>query len=858
MSRVGTVTVLHSRGEDDRRPVAACADLAAWARTDGERRALVGGEETVTFAELGDRVATMAARVQASVGDSGQRLVPCFVGFDIDSVVAVLGVMHAGFGVVLLDVVAGEAVMNRVWGELGEDITLVVSGSRAVTLPVAVRRVEVPSAGGTGIEPAPVIPTDVGVVIFTSGSTGEAKGVMHDWSTVEKIRRQSDSPEYSGSLGSPVIMTYSLAFLGGLRRALSVTSGRTVHLVDSARNGPVDLVDLLRRERIESVGLVPAHLMAVADAAGGRPLDGLTHLLLGGDAVNGDHVRRARALAGGDVVVSVALGSSEAPRSLLRSYPPDGEVPDGPIPLGEPGEGGAVRLEPLEGIEDRFELVLGGPVSIGYFGDPERTAQRIEVDADGVRWWRSGDVVERLDDGTLRHAGRLDDLVKVNGRFVEIGEVERTIARIDGVRGVAVMVEPTERSVRLCAHVELDDGAELGPTEIRTEISRVLPPHYRPTRFVRHDRLPRTDRQKLDRRTLQATTYETWRHRSHRAPRTSLERLVVTTVESVSGETDLGMDDDLWALGLDSLDAVALAFELSETVGVEIVATDFVVHDTPARLVEAIKSNAIRLEVSRGAVVVLDADAEGLPVVCLPGRGGTAMPFRLLHSSGEGRRPLIIHEARGLHSHGRPHFTASSEGRAVADDTRRRLPDGPWVLLGYSSGCAVAHAAAVELAAGGEPVHLVLLDPMDARALGTFGRHDETPVTRERVPYPIRRALSPIRRLHDRWRTRSADWGRTMPDRYEFIQRLRVRAALRHRLGELPDSVRVMVLGTSDLPAEIDPLWAGVDPAIRRVRGDHLTVLQMPAVEDVVTALDEVCVAAERDRQERRFGTLPT
>ena len=833
-------------------------ELADLAVTQGDRPAVRAGAREVSFTELGGLVATMAARVRTAIGDSGQTLVPCFVSLDLDSVVAILGVMHAGCGVVLLDAVAGEAALTAVWTELGDDLAVIVSGSRTVELPDPARRIEIPAEVGERIDPVAVDPDAVGLVIFTSGSTGEPKGVMHHWTNVEALRRHYDALEYSGPPGSPVLVQYSLAFLSGLRTTLSVSRGRTLFLVDNSVVSARGLVALLRRESIQSIALVASHLVALADATKGQPIEGLGYLVVGGEAVTGEHIRRARVLAGPQAVVSVSYGSSESPCTLVRTYHPGDEIPDGPIPIGEPDGGVALRLDPVEGVEDRFEPVLGGPVTVGYFGDPERTAQRIEVDADGVRWWRSGDVVERLDDGTLRHAGRLDDLVKINGRFVELGVVERAIGRIDGVSVAAVIVEENGRSTRLCAHVELETGAELGPTEIRAELGRSLPPHYRPTRFVRHDRLPRTDRQKLDRRTLHATTYETWRHRGHRAPVEPIERLVISIVETVTGETEVGLDDDLWELGLDSLGAVVLAAELSDALGAEIVATELLELTTSARLIASIAESSARWSSADSAVVVLDADAEGLPVVCLPGRGGTAMPFRLLRSSDERRRPLIIHEARGLHSRGRPHFTAADEGRAVADDTRRRLPDGPWVLLGYSSGCAVAHAAAVELAAGGEPVHLVLLDPMDADAIDSFSGGSKRAGTAERVSYRFRRALSPIRRLHDRWRTRSADWGRTMPDRYEFIQRLRVRAALRHRLGELPDSVRVMVLGTSDLPAEIDPLWAGVDPVIRRVRGDHLTVLQMPAVEDVVTALDEVCVAAERDRQERRFGTLPT
>ena len=108
------------------------------------------------------------------------------------------------------------------------------------------------------------------------------------------------------------------------------------------------------------------------------------------------------------------------------------------MPLGYPTCPDRLRLEPIgdDADEDdaRYEIVATGTVASGYLGDPALTAARFGTDADGTRWWRTGDLVQRAADGCLSHRGRIDDMVKIRGRLVEPAEPERVLRALPGRR----------------------------------------------------------------------------------------------------------------------------------------------------------------------------------------------------------------------------------------------------------------------------------------------------------------------------------------------------------------------------------------------------------------------------------------
>src|SRR5882757_2029109 len=141
------------------------------------------------------------------------------------------------------------------------------------------------------------------------------------------------------------------------------------------------------------------------------------------------------------------------------------------------------------------ELLIGGAgLAVGYHARPELTAQRFVSDADGARWYRTGDRVRRRPDGELEFLGRFDDQVKVRGHRVEPGEIEAALEAQPAVRRAVVAV----RDERLVAYVT---GSAAG---VLARAAEVLPAYLVPDTVVELDELPLTLNGKVDRKALPA------------------------------------------------------------------------------------------------------------------------------------------------------------------------------------------------------------------------------------------------------------------------------------------------------------------------------------------------------------------
>jgi acyl-CoA synthetase (AMP-forming)/AMP-acid ligase II len=180
----------------------------------------------------------------------------------------------------------------------------------------------------------------------------------------------------------------------------------------------------------------------------------------------------------------------ELPESRTFSHPP---------PIGRPCAHYAARIEPLPGepAGSPGELWLRGPgLDAGYLGRPELTAERlVPAPNGGPPWYRTGDLVERLPDGNLRHAGRIGRMLKLRGYRVEPGEIERRLQDHPRISEAAVVPEEGPRGLRLVGHVA---GERLPAVELKRFCAALLPAYMVPERFVHHVALPRNLRGKID------------------------------------------------------------------------------------------------------------------------------------------------------------------------------------------------------------------------------------------------------------------------------------------------------------------------------------------------------------------------
>ncbi len=570
--------------------------------------AVITDARTWTHAELADE----ALRVAGALHDAGVRPADTVVvnlPKSGDQVVAALAVLAAGAAYVPIAPTQPAARRDRIVSiatpraVLTNDVEAWAgSDTGAAVLDLATTRTADP------IRPVAVSGDDLAYILFTSGSTGLPKGVqVPHRAAVATITDLVD--RYDLGAGDRALQVSSLEFDLSVFDifGLLAVGGAVVVPGDDQRTKVDDWVRLLGEHSVTVLNCVPSILGMILDI-GSLPAS-MRVVLMGGDKVDVSLLDRVAAQVPDCRVAGLGGTTETAIHSTICEAP---DVPAGMafVPYGVPLRGVRCRVVDETG-RDRPDLVpgelwIGGAgVAEGYRGDPGRTADRF-VTVDGERWYRTGDLARYLPGGFLDFLGRADHMVKIRGHRVELGEVEAALLGLPHV-GSAVAWSDGRDLRAAAAPAAGVDGAGVDEKTILAELADSLPPHMIPRSVTLLDALPLTPNGKYDRKAVAALA-DTTDVAEAVAPRTPLERALVTIFAEVLSARPIGVTEDFIALGGDSVQAtrlVALARTWLDTPRLTV--ADIFAHRTVAGLAERLRA----LEGSR-----VDDVAEVLVEVC--------------------------------------------------------------------------------------------------------------------------------------------------------------------------------------------------------------------------------------------------
>ncbi|MFB7570842.1 amino acid adenylation domain-containing protein [Streptomyces sp. NPDC056165] len=388
-------------------------------------------------------------------------------------------------------------------------------------------------------------------VIYTSGSTGTPKGVVVPHTGLAAFAAAAVE-NFAVDARARVLQFASPSFDAAvLELCMALTCGAALVVPPPGPLAGETLAEVLAGQRISHALIPPA---ALASVPAQTPLPDFRSLVVGGDACSAELVAR---WSSGRRMVN-AYGPTESTIAATMSRPLSGQ--DTP-PIGSPVVNTRVYvldagLRPVP-VGVAGELYLAGDgLARGYLRRPGLTAERFVADpfgAPGTRMYRTGDVVRWRADGTLDYLGRADEQVKIRGFRIEPGEIETVLARHPRIREVAVIAREERPGVRrLVAYVV----GEADPAELREHAAGVLPGHMVPSAFVRLDALPLTPHGKLDRKALPAPEYGPVA--AVRVPATPQEEALCAVFADVLGVERVGVDDDFFDLGGDSIVSIQL------------------------------------------------------------------------------------------------------------------------------------------------------------------------------------------------------------------------------------------------------------------------------------------------------------
>ncbi|AVT35238.1 non-ribosomal peptide synthetase [Plantactinospora sp. BB1] len=600
-----------------------------------DRPAVVYGDTTLTFGELNAR-ANRLARHLATRGVAAETLVGVCLPPGPELPVAVLAVLKAGGGYVPLD---PDGPAERVAFQLRDaGLKLVVTVAEVAT------RLRLPSAEMLRLDtdlppadpdeptadPAPVAgPDNPAYAIYTSGSTGRPKGVLVSHRALAAFHDAMRAAVYGGHLDRParVVLNAPVTFDASLQQLVLLLDGHELHLLPpSLRRDNHGLVRYLRGQGIAAVNATPTQLATLVDAGLLAPAgaDGTPPALLivAGEALPGPLA--ATLAAAPATAVYNCYGPTEATvnATYLRLT---ADVSGAAPPIGRPLPGYHVyvldeRGRPVPpGVPG--ELYLGGPgLARGYLGRPDLTAERFVPDpfGDGGRLYRTGDLGRYRADGRLDFLGRIDDQVKINGFRVEPAEVAEALRRHPDVRDAVATVRDGVAGPRLVGYYVAGTGAP-SLDALREFLGERLPPYMVPAVLVPIDAIPTTRGGKVDRAALPAPdSSRPELTAAYQAPRFPTEDVLCAVWAAALGVDRVGIDDDFFALGGDSIRSIQMRAVAAER-DVAFSVQQLFEHRTVRRLAAAIAAAPERADPTAPArpvgpfELLDDADRAALP-----------------------------------------------------------------------------------------------------------------------------------------------------------------------------------------------------------------------------------------------------
>jgi amino acid adenylation domain-containing protein len=576
-----------------------------------------------------DARANRLAHLLCAAGVGPEERVGLCVERSLAIVVGILAIHKAGGAYVPLDPAYPEERLRFLLADSGIRVLLTQSSLRERLSGHAAQVIDLDAPLGSGAATAPAVrpsPDNLAYVIYTSGSTGRPKGVGVSHRNVTRLFTATEglyrfAPSDTWTLFHSHAFDFSVWEIWG---AL-LYGGRLVVVPYWSSRTPTAFRELLAREGVTVLNQTPSAFRQLIEAdaeVGGGGL-ALRWVIFGGEALelpslapwfvrHGDAVPRLINMYGiTETTVHVtwrpidAADLARGAGSVIGAALPDLALlvldrHGQPAPLGVPGE----------------MHVGGGGVARGYLGRPELTAERFVPDPfgrPGSRLYRSGDLARYLPNGDLEYLGRIDHQVKIRGFRIELGEIETALAEHLAVRQAVVLArEEGAGERRLVAYLVGERLPEI--EELRDHLRRRLPEHMLPAAFVPLAALPLTAHGKIDRAALPAPE----RERSALAgdfvpPRTAAERALAEVWSQVLGVDRVGMDDNFFALGGDSIQSIRVRSFAAER-GLRFELEDLFRSPTIAELAQVVEE-AAREEATALApfALVEPADRERLP-----------------------------------------------------------------------------------------------------------------------------------------------------------------------------------------------------------------------------------------------------
>ncbi|ARU60242.1 hypothetical protein CBW65_03575 [Tumebacillus avium] len=433
-----------------------------------------------------------------------------------------------------------------------------------------------------------VAPDALAYVIYTSGSTGVPKGVATTHraalNTIFDINQK-----FTVGAADTVIGISSLCFdLSVYDIFGTVAAGATLVLVPDQRDLK-GIVTLAAQHGVTVWNSVPAILdLAVPYLEEMGVGSQLRLFLLSGDWIPVGLFGKVKSILPAAQMISLGGATEGAIWSIY--YPMVQAEPGTSVPYGSPLANQRIYvlsddLQPCPyGVEG--EICIGGAgVAVGYYNDPVRTAAAFVEHPEYGRLYKTGDYGVFTRHGYIKLHGRRDFQVKIHGFRVETQEIQAALTGLDGiVEAVITARGEREADKALCAYYV--STVPYGVEELRTGLQARLPAYMIPVYFVQMAMLPLSANGKIDLSALPHPDGSVRRGEAYEAPRNEVEERLAVVWQEVLQVERIGIHDNFFSLGGDSMKALRVIAKLNVDFSLEI--NDLFEKQTIANLAQSV------------------------------------------------------------------------------------------------------------------------------------------------------------------------------------------------------------------------------------------------------------------------------
>ena len=566
--------------------------LSLWqqqAQATPDNIAVVYHDTRLTYREVDERTDAIAAEILQRLNNTpntqSEQVVSVLINRSEWMVIAPLAVIKAGCAYQPLDPSYPAERLNFMMKDAqaamliaDEELRPIVneySGPVLLTKDLAAKRSDSKALKLQSGHPSP---SSLFILLYTSGSTGVPKGVMLEHRNIVAFCHWYQR-YYDLHPGDKVAAYASFGFDANMMDMYpALTMGATVYIIgDDIRLSLPDLNVYFNQEGITHSFMTTQVGFQFATNVDNRSL---RHLSVGGEALAALTPPSGYAMHNG-------YGPTEC-TIFTTTYRLNGY--EQRIPIGKPLDN--LRLVIMDSNRQRLplgavgELWVSGPqVSRGYLNQPERTAE-VYVEYNGVRWYRTGDIVRYLPDGNIQFVGRRDGQVKIRGFRIELKEVEAVIREFPGIKDATVQAFDYPNGGKFIAAYVVSD-IKIDTPVLNAFIRDRKPPYMVPAATMQIDAIPLNQNQKVNRRALPAPQITT-DEREYVAPANDLEKQLCDIFAAILSMDKTGATDNFFELGGTSLMVTRVVIEVDK-IGYHVAYGDIFTCPTPRMLAQLLK-----------------------------------------------------------------------------------------------------------------------------------------------------------------------------------------------------------------------------------------------------------------------------